>query len=234
MNEPVTIEEYYYGNRAVSVLGQKVVIADYERGEMTEIDRDAGTYSITTFEQIASLNAVAGPPKAAAAAADDQFNFQAARARTGSRASESYEATPKKPHGNLKKLEMGVDRSVRLSKDAVEVIVGAAYPRTRSIETDFFLRGASPSPDGTPVVRTQAAGGRPAADHALPVDQSVSFDFDGRELVVRNRVVRIVREAPPADAITIPPGARLVESNTVTAARTVQDLEPRPTPKPKP
>jgi hypothetical protein len=243
MNEPVTIEEYYFGNRAVSVLGQKVVIADYERGEMTEIDRDAGTYSITTFEQIASLNAVAGPPKTAAATAanatvDDQFNFQPARARTGSRASESYEATPKKPHGNLKKLEIGVDRSVRLSKDAVEVIVGAAYPRTRTIETDFFLRGASPSPDGTPAVRNQAAGGRAAADHALPnhalpVEQSVSFDFDGRELVVRNRVVRIVREAPPADAITIPPGARLVESNTVTAARTVQDLEPRPTPKPK-
>lgn len=241
MNEPVTIEEYYFGNRAVSVLGRKVVIADYERGEMTEIDRDAGTYSVTTFEQIASLNAAAGPQKVAAAAsatADDQFNFQPAQRRSDSNATESYEATPKKPHGNLRKLAMGVDRSVRLSKDAVEVIVGAAYPRTRSIETDFFIRGASPSPDGTPAVRTQAAGGRAAADHslpnhALPVEQSVSFDFDGQEIVVRNRVVRVVREAPPADAITIPPGARLVESNTVTAARTIQDLEPRPTPKPK-
>lgn len=231
MNEPVTIEEYYFGNRAVSVLGRKVVIADYERGELTEIDRDAGTYSVTTFEQLASLNAAAGAPKAAAAA-DEPFNIRATQRRSDSRASDSFEATPKKPHGNLKKLEIGVDRSIKLSRDAVEIIVGAAYPRTRTIETDFFMRGASPSPQGGPAARPQAAGGR-EADHSLPVDHIMAFDFDGQEIVVRNRIVRVVREAPPADAITIPPGARLVESNTVTAARTVQDLEPNIKPQSK-
>lgn len=225
MNEPVTIEEYYFGNRVVSLLGQKVVIADYDRGEMTEVDRAAGTYSITTFEQLASLNAAATQQKAAAVT-DDQFTFKSATRRNDSRASETFEATPNKPHGNLKKLEVGVDHTVKLSRDAIEVLVGAAYPRSRSVETDFFIRGASPSPGGG--ARTQAAGTRAAAEYSLPVDQIVSFDMDGRELVTRNRIVRVVREAPPADAITIPPGARQVESNAVTAARTIQDLEQKP------
>ena len=226
MNGPVTIEEYYFGNRVVSVLGQKVVIADYDRGDMTEIDRQAGTYSVTTFEQLAALNAIGAQKQATAT--EEQLELQVAQRRSDSRASESYEAKPKKPHGNLKKLEIGVDRNVKLSRDAVEVMVGAAYPRVRSLETDFFLRGASPSPTG-PVARTQSAGGRGVADHSLPVDQIVSFDFDGQEIVVRNRIVRVQREAPPADAIAIPPGARLVESNAVTAARTIQDIEPTPT-----
>lgn len=49
----VVLDEYGYGNRLVSVRGSKTSIADYERGELTEIDRDTATYSVTRFEALA-------------------------------------------------------------------------------------------------------------------------------------------------------------------------------------
>jgi len=47
------LNEYGYGNRLISVRGGLTSIADYEKGELLEIDRDAGTYSITRFEPTA-------------------------------------------------------------------------------------------------------------------------------------------------------------------------------------
>src|SRR5881392_3584938 len=47
------IEEFYIANRVISVSGDRTVIADYERNEMTEIDRAEGTYSVTTFAALA-------------------------------------------------------------------------------------------------------------------------------------------------------------------------------------
>ncbi len=41
-----TVEEYLQGNRMISIRGSRVSIADYEKGELTEIDRDANTYSM--------------------------------------------------------------------------------------------------------------------------------------------------------------------------------------------
>lgn len=49
------IDEYCQGNRMVSISGARTAIADYGRGELTEIDFSAGTYSVTKFEQIARL-----------------------------------------------------------------------------------------------------------------------------------------------------------------------------------
>jgi hypothetical protein len=49
------IDEYCQGNRVVSVSGSRTAIADYGRGELTEIDFNAGTYSVTKFEQLARL-----------------------------------------------------------------------------------------------------------------------------------------------------------------------------------
>src|SRR5437667_6803753 len=55
--EPTIIEEYYSGFRVVSVVGQRTVIADYEKQEILEIDRAASTYSVTSFEQLAQATA---------------------------------------------------------------------------------------------------------------------------------------------------------------------------------
>ena len=49
----VLLEEYGVGNRLIAVRGGQTSIADYEKGELIEIDRDAGTYSITRFDALA-------------------------------------------------------------------------------------------------------------------------------------------------------------------------------------
>src|SRR5688572_20952221 len=49
----VTIDEYCYGNRVVSVSGEKTVIADYDKQQITEINRKNGTYSVSRFDEVA-------------------------------------------------------------------------------------------------------------------------------------------------------------------------------------
>src|SRR4051794_27842202 len=56
------LEEYAYGNRLIAVRGAKTSIADYEKGELIEIDRDAGTYSVTRFDAVARANQIVNPP----------------------------------------------------------------------------------------------------------------------------------------------------------------------------
>ncbi|HUR80795.1 MAG TPA: hypothetical protein VM733_08515 [Thermoanaerobaculia bacterium] len=47
------IEEYCHGNRVVSVSGHRTAIAEYDKGTVTTIDFDAGTYSVATFDELA-------------------------------------------------------------------------------------------------------------------------------------------------------------------------------------
>src|SRR5262245_33193591 len=61
VHDPITdrtfvLDEYAQGNRLVSVSGAKTSIADYEKGELTEIDRDTATYSVTRFDAIAKAS----------------------------------------------------------------------------------------------------------------------------------------------------------------------------------
>ena len=58
------IEEYCHGNRVVSVAGHRTAIAEYDKGTVTTIDFEAGTYSIATFDELAKAW---GPAKAAPA-----------------------------------------------------------------------------------------------------------------------------------------------------------------------
>jgi hypothetical protein len=47
-----TLHEYYSGNRVITTSedGTRVAIADYERSEITVVDRVAGTYSVAPFD----------------------------------------------------------------------------------------------------------------------------------------------------------------------------------------
>src|SRR5207244_13502940 len=62
------LEEYGVGNRLVAIRGGLTSIADYEKGELVEIDRDAGTYSITRFDAVARANRIVNPSAGADAA----------------------------------------------------------------------------------------------------------------------------------------------------------------------
>ncbi len=64
------VEEYGYGNPLVAVRGARTSIADYEKGELIEIDRDAGTYSITRFDALAKAQKTVNPARTAAGSAD--------------------------------------------------------------------------------------------------------------------------------------------------------------------
>src|SRR4051794_32869510 len=48
------VEEYYFGSRVVTTRGERSVIVDYERREITEIDRANATYSVTRFDDAAA------------------------------------------------------------------------------------------------------------------------------------------------------------------------------------
>src|SRR5260370_24106548 len=56
------LDEYGYGNRLVDIRGSRTSIADYEKGELVEIDRASGTYSVTRFDAVARANHIINPP----------------------------------------------------------------------------------------------------------------------------------------------------------------------------
>ncbi|HEX2836342.1 MAG TPA: hypothetical protein VHW00_25280 [Thermoanaerobaculia bacterium] len=215
-NTTVVLDEYGYGNRLVSVRGAKTSIADYERGELTEIDRDTATYSITRFDAIAKATQAIG------AVANENAQATTALARPRALRSLGVKATAHGRNADFfeseveakelrQKVEVGVDRSATVSREALEVLLGAAYPGVRRAEHDLVLSAAAPQRSS---VATNANESRTSL-YALPVEQSTTIELDGQSLSFRTSVVRVGSEAPPADAVAIPAGARLVTSRLV-------------------
>src|SRR5579872_2758433 len=58
-NSSTTIDEYCYGDRIVTINGPRVAITDYAEQRLTEIDHQRGTYSVTSFAEIAKARPVA-------------------------------------------------------------------------------------------------------------------------------------------------------------------------------
>ena len=206
-----TLHEYCAGDQVVTVNGAHVVIADYAKQQLIEIDRDAGTYSVTRFDELAKTNTAA--PKSEWKAAP--LGMKAARS---GRSVDSFELTT-----NHEKLEIGVDRLTHLSRAAVEVLIGASYPNAHREEHDAILRAAGNARRGGD--RGAVANAADAADYALPVEQTLTIDEDGERLTVRNSVVEVRNDLAPDDVRMIPPGARLVESRATRLARELRDID---------
>jgi hypothetical protein len=228
--QTVVVEEYYQANRVISVMGDRTVIADYAKGEVTEIDRAASTYSVTPFLEIARTSPKpVAMPKTAKANGAERWAVVPSRSGGASRATattESFDATPTEA-SDVRKLEVSVDHSVRLSRDAFEVIIGAAYPRERGEQADVLVRAAR----GNNTLRVQAttagATSAPATaeTYSLPVEQTVTYEVEGHEYVSRNRVTRIGNELPVPALLTIPPGAQQVELRRIQTEKALQELE---------
>ncbi len=227
--QQTVVEEYYFGSKVVSVVGQHTVIADYEKHEITDIDRAASTYSVTSFEDVAqSTSATQAGVRATKAAAPEAWPLRSASRRGSVARAEYFESEPV-TKSELKKVEVGVDSSVRLSRDALEVMVGAAYPRSRTDAAEIVIRAAgSHAGAGASRVASDATGG--AETYALPVDQTVTYDLNGKSTELRNRVTRIANELPPADVLAIPNGAKLVESAAVQTRHVLEQLDAKPAP----
>lgn len=196
--EPIVVDEYCAGNRVVTVRGERVVIADYDRQELTEIDRGAGTYSITRFDEIANAQPAATPQAVPAQPNAPARRLGSTRAETG-RTIERFELLAERL-----KIELGVDRAVPLRRPALDVLLGAAYPHR-------------PSPHHEVLVA--------AADSSLPTEQVITHEFEGAEVTVRNVVIRVGEELAPPDLTAIPPGAVRVESRFTATQRIANDLD---------
>lgn len=210
----VVLNEYGYGNRLVSVRGDVTAIADYEKGELTEIDRRAGTYSVTRFETIAKAVQLQGKPAGAEPVAGEMMRAQrepmkplGAKATKSGRTAEFFRA-----EGESQNVEVAVDRSVRVSKEALEVLLGKAYPGTGSQQHELVMSAASGQQQ----------------DYALPLEQQFELEVGEERVAFRSSVLRVGHEPPPADMVAIPAGARLVVSRTAAVLDELERLDSPP------
>jgi hypothetical protein len=235
----VTIEEYCSGNRMVAVSGDRTVVVDYDKQEITEIDRRAGTYSVSRFSDIAGLAAESGaasPRRQSAAATTNgaaprerwKVTPQGVRGAAG-RSVEQFEFLDE---GEIRrKVDVGVDRSVALTREAVEVLIGAAYPNTPRDEHEPVLRAAAARSESRVATTGSGASASAAATiddqptYGLPVTQAFTFSDSGSELTFRSTITRVGAEAVPAEALLIPPGAKRVESPASAVRRQLRELD---------
>src|SRR6266550_2471201 len=94
---------------------------------------------------------------------------------------------------------VSVNRGVGLTRDAVEAIVGAAYPNHRDSGHEKILAAAAPVSSGR--VGAQSIE---STSYGLPTDTSIEFE---EGLTYRNVVVRFDHDLPPAQMLLIDPGA---------------------------
>lgn len=219
-----TVEEYCHGSSVVSISGDRTVIADYAKQTITTIDRAEGTYSVAKFEQLAAANTIAR--KSSEQSIEQSWAVRSIGARRDRGNAEYVEAQPKQAR-EVSKMEIGVDRGVRLTRDAAEVLAGAAYPRVSNDASELVLRASAPSREK---IQPLSGGNAATADsYGLPVEQIVTFDFEGKRVTFSNRVTRIGREMPPVDKTTIPPGARLIPPAALEAQRALEEADTLPT-----
>ena len=217
--ETVRIDEYCAGNRIVSVRGAKVVVTDFAKQEILEIDRNAGTFSTTTFDEVAKAN----PAISASISEKTSWSHQAG-GRKASASGRSLELA----FGAQKdrKVALGLDPSVRLSRSAIEAILGSSYPNRRAPEHDFILEGAS----GNSRNRIQGAS-ESSASHSLPAEIEITYEVEGEVVTTRSRVTSVDGELPSPDLMRIDPRWQRIESSRIRAARELEELDHLPTAK---
>lgn len=214
-----TIEEYCHGNRIVSIRGARTAIADYGERTLTIIDFDAGTYSVSGFEALAAAREALAPQRKEAAQAQWRFEPRGARP-VGARWGDAVEAEQRDGE-TVHSLRVTADREIRLSRAAVEALVGSGHPARRDAVTDAALEALRPR-TGKGIVATAAGEELP-----LPLEQTVRIEVAGETIETRSAVVRIGSELPPPERLAIPAGARLVEAREIAAHRLMQELDGR-------
>ncbi|HEU4888300.1 MAG TPA: hypothetical protein VFV49_10460 [Thermoanaerobaculia bacterium] len=225
----VIIDEYCSGNRVVSISGDKTVIADYDKQQLTEINRREGTYSISRFDEVATVTAGESPDtstsKAIGSEGVKRDRWTATPRGMRGAAGRSVEHFEFAENGEAKrKVEVGIDRSVVLSEEAVEVLIGAAYPNPRREEHEPLLRAAGIR-DASRIATDSASDTPGDAAYGLPVTQAFTYSDSGSEVTFRTTITRIGTEGPPAELMIIPPAATRVESTAAAVRRQLRELD---------
>jgi len=189
------------------VRGKRVSIADYAAQQLTTIDHEAGTYSVTRFDEIAQAASRLSAPRAESAAP----------LKLTSQGMNGYRID-----GGAAKIDVTIDRRISLSRDAVEALLGAAYPNTRRPEHDALLQAAA---GGGGRIVAQSAG---EVQYGLPSEQTITYSMEGTSLTFRTAIVRTDADLVPQELLLIPPGATRVESRITRIGRELQDIESLP------
>jgi hypothetical protein len=216
---PKTVDEYCSGNRIVTVNGDRVTILDYDAQTLTEIDHARATYSITRFDEIANARPKVVTPKSSIT---PRVTAAGMRSSAGGRSVDSFEVEV--PHT---KMTVGFDRSVTLSRAAVEALLGSSYPNTRRPEHDAILGVAAPPARSGRIVANSVEKDEPA-DYALPSEQIITIDSDGGAVTLRTSVLRFDGDLPPQRAMLIEPGAKQIESPSSRFAREMKEADTIP------
>lgn len=127
------------------------------------------------------------------------------------------------------KVRVNVSERVTLSRDALDVLIGAAYPNPRRAEHDAIVSAIRAK--GGEKFRAAASNAKASsvAEYALPVEQIATYDAGGGETVtVRDAVVHVATDTIPPELLLIPPGATRVESARIRAARELRALDELP------
>jgi hypothetical protein len=222
----VVIDEYCIGNRVISITEDRTVIADYEKGELTEIDRASSTYSVTKFEDLARTMTSAPAPRRAASDSKPPFTVKPAPSH---RANTDFVEAQANDERELQKMEVGVDRTVRLSRDAAQVLTGGAYPNPSRDENNVVFDAAAPLARG---MRAQTNGtiaaSSPDESYGLPVEQTLTYRLGTKQYVSRMRITRVEHDMPPASALVIPNGAKQVTAPAVERKQLLEEIETLP------
>jgi hypothetical protein len=237
LSDPVSqkttrIDEYCHGNRIVSVSGTRTAIADYAKGELTEIDFAAGTYSVTKFESIARVHEKSAPAVDRASASTSRNgtsrNGWRVEAKGGSviasRPADTTEAE-NDDDGSRRVIRISSDRQITMNRAAVEAVMGIGYPHRTDSSADVVLGALRVR---SPRIAGNAAGADTTDSYGLPLEHVVRVEVGGETIETRNVVVRLGDEMPSMDVLSIPPGAKLVESKAVAAQRLLEELDRPP------
>lgn len=211
-------EQYCLANRVVAIAGPRTVIADYDRSELTEIDREHGTYSVTSFSTVAGARPRRKAPTRvnANAVVTPAAGPVVANRGTDHRAGRNVDLVAADDAAHAIHAELALDQSATLSRDAFDVLAGAAYPNEGDASTDL-LRSAA-----------RRATGAATETYGLPIEQLLRWDMNGKTLTSTNRVTRLADDVAPPDLLAIPPGARRVDSHIVVTARESEQIDALP------
>lgn len=215
------IDEYYGGNRVIVIRGDRTTITDYATQLIIEIDRRAGTFSRTSFEAIARAREDLGPiAREVKVGRNDSSGelrpVRAAPRNVANRMAETWVVEmPAGRFSGLTRVEVSIDRSIRISAAAAEVMAGARFPNRGGVISDVVMDVSSPAESDR-------------RSHALSVEQIVTWSIDGEELRLVTRVDRIDSELPSAELVAIPEGAREIEGDLVAMQRMHRELDSLP------
>jgi hypothetical protein len=217
-----TADEYCHGNRIVSTNGSRSVIVDYEKQTITEIDRAVGTFSLSAFDEVARANATLRPSPRSDEALSEEWAATplGSRASSAGRSASAWRFTGKS--GTT--IEVTVDRQITVSREALDALIGAAYPNRRTSEHEALTRAAG---GGVERAQTESAQAR-IGSFSLPLDETITWDLEDSRLTMRSSVIAVTADVAPAEVLMIPPGAKRVQSPRVALPRLLEELDKLP------